>query len=558
MISIAIILSIVSLVLIFIIIGIAIAYYIYDQKKKKKAYDQKIQDEKKIYDQQMKQLTNQVNTQNTNITGLDKTISRNIKPSISIIDKSIADINTNLGSNIQPSITNINNTMTDTNKNVNNNIQTINGELVDIRNNGNIKDLNVTGNANVAGQTKLNGGLIVNGDLKLGNITMNADGSITANKLKVDDVDVKNKGPFIGPQGPQGPQGPVGPQGPQLQGDVSVNKINIGDKFTIDGATMYNKGRQHIHGEELLYLLNKSGVVIGKEWGGNGNLSVQGNLGVGDKFTIDGATMYNKGRQHIHGEELLYLLNKAGVVIGKEWGGNGNLSVQGNLGVGAGVPGDWRSANFLRKDGRWTHFDWKDNGQNYLRGYTNIDDGLGVNGDLNVNGKTTISRGDGNWNWLRVAGNHQDNIYLGSDNDNRGIWADGPRDFSIFNQGKKGITVTQTGDVNVNTKATIGTDLIVTGDSKSATLNTTGAATIGTNLIVTGNSKSATLNTTGLAKVGTDLIVTGDSKSATLNTTGAATIGANLTATGNIDGGALCIQGRCLTLADINKIKALP
>ena len=50
MITIAIILSIVSLVLIFIIMGIAIAYYIYDQQKKKNTYDQKIKDEKKIYE----------------------------------------------------------------------------------------------------------------------------------------------------------------------------------------------------------------------------------------------------------------------------------------------------------------------------------------------------------------------------------------------------------------------------------------------------------------------------------------------------------------------------
>jgi hypothetical protein len=48
----------------------------------------------------------------------------------------------------------------------------------------------------------------------------------------------------------------------------------------------------------------------------------------------NGATIYSRQRLHVHGEELLYLLNKAGVVIGKEWGGNGNLSVQGNVTAG--------------------------------------------------------------------------------------------------------------------------------------------------------------------------------------------------------------------------------
>ena len=42
------------------------------------------------------------------------------------------------------------------------------------------------------------------------------------------------------------------------------------------GKTIVSDGRMHIHGEELLYLLNKDGVIIGKEWGGNGNLTVQG------------------------------------------------------------------------------------------------------------------------------------------------------------------------------------------------------------------------------------------------------------------------------------------
>jgi hypothetical protein len=44
------------------------------------------------------------------------------------------------------------------------------------------------------------------------------------------------------------------------------------------GATLSTSGRMHVNGGELLFLLNKDGVVIGKEWGGNGNLSVQGEI----------------------------------------------------------------------------------------------------------------------------------------------------------------------------------------------------------------------------------------------------------------------------------------
>ena len=61
---------------------------------------------------------------------------------------------------------------------------------------------------------------------------------------------------------------------------LTVNTVN-GNIDIPGGRQIFCPGRLHIFGEELLYLLNKSGVVIGKEWGGNGNLEVQGRLTVG-------------------------------------------------------------------------------------------------------------------------------------------------------------------------------------------------------------------------------------------------------------------------------------
>ncbi|EKU99367.1 hypothetical protein Lepto7375DRAFT_1394 [Leptolyngbya sp. PCC 7375] len=58
------------------------------------------------------------------------------------------------------------------------------------------------------------------------------------------------------------------------------------------------------------------------------SLKSNGTLTVSDKGTIT-----CPGRLHISGEEILYLLNKKGVTIGKEWGGTGNLVVQGNVGI---------------------------------------------------------------------------------------------------------------------------------------------------------------------------------------------------------------------------------
>ena len=59
------------------------------------------------------------------------------------------------------------------------------------------------------------------------------------------------------------------------------NKLLVnGEINTPNGHTFKCAGRQHMVGEELLYILHKNGVMIGKEWGGNGNLSVQGDLSV--------------------------------------------------------------------------------------------------------------------------------------------------------------------------------------------------------------------------------------------------------------------------------------
>ena len=88
---------------------------------------------------------------------------------------------------------------------------------------------------------------------------------------------------------------------------------------------------------------------------------------------------------------------------------------------------------------QWSHFPWVD-GRNYVRGPLTVD-----GADATINGKLVVNRGDGDWNWLRVSGNHGDNAYLGSDGGNRGIWADGPRDFTIYNQGRAGLTVKQDG-----------------------------------------------------------------------------------------------------------------
>jgi large exoprotein involved in heme utilization and adhesion len=123
---------------------------------------------------------------------------------------------------------------------------------------------------------------------------------------------------------------PGAAKGLHLSGSDNNPKLTIDENGNLiigGNANINSPGRMHISGEELLYLLNKSGVIVGKEWGGNGNLTVEGDLEIS-------ATMRSPGRMHIAGEELLYLLNKSGVIVGKEWGGSGDLTVENDLNVG--------------------------------------------------------------------------------------------------------------------------------------------------------------------------------------------------------------------------------
>jgi hypothetical protein len=88
-------------------------------------------------------------------------------------------------------------------------------------------------------------------------------------------------------------------------------------------------------------------------------------------------------------------------------------------------------------------------GRLWTPGFYSDGNGASVNGTLHVH------RGNGDWNWIRVQGNHGDNLYTGSDGTNRGIWADGPRDLNLYNQGNNGLSVRQNGDVSLNKNANV-------------------------------------------------------------------------------------------------------
>ena len=80
-----------------------------------------------------------------------------------------------------------------------------------------------------------------------------------------------------------------------------------------------------------LKINNKGNIGVGKQPSDN-KLDINGNVGIDGNLTFNNiSTITSNGRMHLNPSEILYLLPKSGVIIGKEWGGTGNLSIQGNL-----------------------------------------------------------------------------------------------------------------------------------------------------------------------------------------------------------------------------------
>ena len=117
---------------------------------------------------------------------------------------------------------------------------------------------------------------------------------------------------------------------------VQANSIQLGNKYILaangDGQG-FNDGWLRMLG-------------TGKEGGGPAN-DYYGGLAVRDFWTEGNITQLGDmthfqngwhviaadGRMHIQAGEVLYLLPKDGVIIGREWGGNGNLIVEGDATV---------------------------------------------------------------------------------------------------------------------------------------------------------------------------------------------------------------------------------
>lgn len=184
----------------------------------------------------------------------------------------------------------------------------------------------------------------------------------------------------------------------------------VGDLILNAGRSIRGAGRVHVFGEELLYLLNRQGVVIGKEWGGNGNLSVQGDVSIGGSVTSNlsvqgqlsmAADLAIAGKVAMRGNDMYLRLNQEGAFANgvhtpfflsagsmsvggvNSWNSPGanNLAVTGEI--------QMEHLGTIRNKGR-LHIFSEETTYLLAKGGVNVSSAWGGGGTLNVDGDTTI------------------------------------------------------------------------------------------------------------------------------------------------------------------------
>ena len=226
--------------------------------------------------------------------------------------------------------------------------------------------LNVTGHTNMrsldVNTINVKRNLVVNGGTNLHNLTVTNDAGVNRN------LDVKG---HAGITRNLGVKGHTDTRSLAVASDARVNRnLNVGGvtrtrtltatqdanvkrNLTVAGTTRLNgsinmtnrKGntiecgrRLQVASRDKVYLLPKKGVHVAKgrkAWGGNGNLEVEGTTSLkGDLNMERDRSIRSSGKLDVAATGEQYLSPKQGVHITKNWGGSGDLTVDGTICMG--------------------------------------------------------------------------------------------------------------------------------------------------------------------------------------------------------------------------------
>ena len=110
-------------------------------------------------------------------------------------------------------------------------------------------------------------------------------------------------------------------------GHIHANHYHSRGGMHADGTINANGHVQSAGGQAIMH---NNGHIHANHYHSRGGIHADGTMSTNGDLQVKG-TITAPGRLHISGGNDLYILNKNGVVVGKEWGGNGNLTVQGDL-----------------------------------------------------------------------------------------------------------------------------------------------------------------------------------------------------------------------------------
>lgn len=229
-----------------------------------------------------------------------------------------------------------------------------------------------------------------------------------------------------------------------LNGTTSINGIgNISGNLYISGGKSEhnpNKLQSKFPSKDDNYNYIRGDTEIRGNTNNIGDINAGRNLTVNNSLNVEGSTSLSKTVKINHS------------ING--WQDNSPLTVYtkpGEIGASFGAEG-------------WSHFPWTD-GNTYIRpgqnnqniiigdwGAANVNIGRG-NTNTNISG--TLNVNNPGSNWLKMSRKLDDEIYLGADDTNKGIWNQGSRDFSIYTSGANRMSINKDGKI-INRGDTVG------------------------------------------------------------------------------------------------------